>query len=230
MEKFVDLHLAPVQRHEAPSDHGMQRRELNMYQHWNHSIHYYPLLLAAVPSGADLVLDVGCGVGTLSQALQGRVRRVVGIDSDEVSIAQARTMTDTTIEYVLGDILSHPFNYGSFDAVLSVATLHHMDVVAGLQRMGELARPGGLVGVIGLARDESWKDLVFAGMGRIANMAYRATKGYWEHSSPRCWPPPEGWESMRRISARVLPGSRFCRHLLWRYSLIWEKPAAPRHQ
>ena len=30
---------------------------------------------------------------------------------------------------------------------------------------------------------------------------------------------------MARPAARVLPGARFGRHLLWRYSLIWTKPA-----
>ena len=29
---------------------------------------------------------------------------------------------------------------------------------------------------------------------------------------------------MRRIAAQELPGVRYRRHLLWRYSLVWTKP------
>jgi hypothetical protein len=29
---------------------------------------------------------------------------------------------------------------------------------------------------------------------------------------------------MARPAARVLPGVRYRRHLLWRYSLLWQKP------
>lgn len=31
---------------------------------------------------------------------------------------------------------------------------------------------------------------------------------------------------MRRIAAATVPGARFGRHLLWRYSLVWAKPGA----
>ena len=39
-----------------------------------------------------------------------------------------------------------------------------------------------------------------------------------------CWPPPEDYAGMRAIAADVLPGSRFRRHLLWRYSIIEARP------
>jgi hypothetical protein len=44
--------------------------------------------------------------------------------------------------------------------------------------------------------------------------------------SPRgiAWPPPETYRQMKRIAAEVLPGSRYRRHVLGRYSLIWKKP------
>jgi hypothetical protein len=41
--------------------------------------------------------------------------------------------------------------------------------------------------------------------------------------APETWPPPESFTGTRRIAARVLPGSRFRRHVLWRYSLVWTK-------
>jgi hypothetical protein len=38
------------------------------------------------------------------------------------------------------------------------------------------------------------------------------------------WPPPETYGGMRALARELLPGARFRRHLLWRYSLIWRKP------
>lgn len=45
----------------------------------------------------------------------------------------------------------------------------------------------------------------------------------WEHPSPTHWPPPETYAAMRRTAARILPGARLRRRLLWRYSLVWTK-------
>ena len=33
------------------------------------------------------------------------------------------------------------------------------------------------------------------------------------------------WAQVRETAARLLPGVRYRRHLLWRYSLVWTKPA-----
>lgn len=198
-----------------------------MERRWNHNIRYHSILLDAVPRNAAVVLDAGCGVGTLTQSLRSKAHKVVGIDLDAAGLALARSTATGGIEYVCGDFLDHPFAPESFDAVLSVATLHHMDATAGLRRMRELVRPGGVVGVIGLARNDSLVDYAAGGVGLAASWAYRAVKGYWEHPSPQVWPPPETWESMRRIALRELPGCRFRRHLLWRYSLLWTKPRQP---
>ncbi|NYE47090.1 hypothetical protein HDA32_002210 [Spinactinospora alkalitolerans] len=32
------------------------------------------------------------------------------------------------------------------------------------------------------------------------------------------------WGEVRREARHLLPGSLFRRHLLWRYSAVWEKP------
>lgn len=194
---------------------------------WNHNVHYHALLLDAVPRGARRVLDVGCGEGMLARALRGRAERVIGIDLDEPSLALARAAGGDGIEYVLGDVRSFPFEPASFDAVVSVATLHHMDAAAGLRRMAELLRPGGVLAVVGLARNASLLDHAHGLVGLVASWILRIAKGgYWQHPSPIVWPPPESWASMRAIASRELPGVRWRRHLLWRYSLVWTKPAS----
>jgi hypothetical protein len=60
----------------------------------------------------------------------------------------------------------------------------------------------------------------------VGHLLHKATKGYWEISAPIVWPPPETYAGMRRLAAGLLPGVRYRRRLLWRYSLVWTKPAA----
>jgi len=193
---------------------------------WNTNIHYHRLILQAIPDGAKRVLDVGCGDGVLCAQLVHRgVERVVGLDTDAGVLERARArFSGLPIEWVHGDILDvdllsdHPY-----DAVLSVATLHHMGATAGLTRFAELVRPGGIVGVIGLAANDWW-DLPCAAFGQFMRQAVGVTRGCWEHSAPMAWPPRETYREMKRVACGVLPGVHYKRHLYSRYSLVWTRP------
>jgi len=193
---------------------------------WNHNTHYYPLILAAVPDGCLRALDVGCGEGLLTRELAVRVPEVVGIDNDEPSIALAREQgPEGRAEYVLGDFLGYPFPAASFSLVNCVAALHHMDPAAALTRMAELLTPGGVLVVNGVARPAP-RDLPLDLAAVVANLGYRAARGYWHHPSPVVWPPPHTYREIRALAEDLLPGVRYRRHLLWRYSLTWTRPAA----
>jgi 2-polyprenyl-3-methyl-5-hydroxy-6-metoxy-1,4-benzoquinol methylase len=194
-------------------------------QPWNANIHYHPLLLHALPQAAQRVLDVGCGDGILSAELaRAGVPHVVGLDSDAGVLDRAKARHPrATVEWSQGDVFDVPFQAGSFDAVVSVATLHHIDAQAGLARFADLIRPGGLVGVVGLAAIDWW-DLPYASIAHGAQLVLGLARGRWEHSAPTVWPPPTTYREIRHISSRVLPGVRYRRHLLGRYSLLWTKP------
>jgi SAM-dependent methyltransferase len=201
---------------------GVRERD----RRWNHNIHYYPLVLAAVPPGCQRVLEVGCGEGMLARQLACRVPRVVGIDQHAASIELARRQgPDGQVEFVCGDFLTHPFPLASFGLIACVAALHHMDAAAALARMGQLLVPGGTLVIVGLARSRP-PDLPWEAAAVIANLGHRATKGYWQHPSPIVWPPPHTYRQVRALAGEALPGVRFRRHLLWRYSLVWAKPAS----
>ncbi|MEV4890701.1 class I SAM-dependent methyltransferase [Nonomuraea sp. NPDC055795] len=190
---------------------------------WNHNIHFHPRILSALPHGARRALDVGCGEGMLARELRRRVPRVTGIDLDAPSVELAREQPGE-IDYIVGDFLTHPFEPASFDVIASVATLHHMDAAAGLARMRELLRPGGVVAVVGLARSTMPGDLPRDLAGMAVGMVHRAVKGHWVHPSPMVWPPPVTYSRMRELAAEILPGSRYRRHLLLRYTIVWRKP------
>jgi SAM-dependent methyltransferase len=191
---------------------------------WNHNIHYFPLVLDAVPVGCQRALDVGCGEGMLARQLADRVPEVVGIDVHAPSIALAREQGPAgRVEYVLGDFLGYPFPAASFGLISCVAALHHMDPATALTRMAGLLAPGGTLVVNGVARPVP-RDLPLDLAAVVVNLGYRAVRGYWHHPSPIVWPPPHTFREIRALAGDLLPGVRYRRHLLWRYSLTWTRP------
>jgi SAM-dependent methyltransferase len=194
---------------------------------WNHNIQYHELILAAVPADAERVVDVGCGEGLLTRQLRRRLPHVVGIDADPASIELARQQDPhARIGYQLGDFLTHPFPPESFDVVTCVAALHHMPPAAALTTMARLLRPGGVLIVVGCARSRLPADLCWEIAAVLTHRLLRLTKTEWHQPAPTRWPPPHTYAQIRRLAQRLLPGTRYRRHLLWRYSLTWIKPPA----
>jgi SAM-dependent methyltransferase len=191
---------------------------------WNHNSQYGRELLDAISPQAVDALDVGCGEGWLVRELRGVVDHVVGIDPDAASVAIARSYGEGEgVGYLVDDFLVHPFAPASFDVVVSVASLHHMDEESALGRMAELLRPGGTLGVVGLARTCSASDFGWDIAGAVATRAHKLTKHHWETPAPRTWPPPHTYREIESLSRRVLPGCRFRRRPLFRYVVTWTK-------
>ena len=173
------------------------------------------------------MLDVGCGEGMLARQLARLVPQVVGIDQDAASIELARRQDPGgEIGFICGDFLTHPLTPACFNMITSVAALHHMDARTALGLMNQLLAPGGTLAIVGLARSRVPADLPHETAAAIANFGYRLTRTYWEQPAPTVWPPPHTYASMKALARHALPGVRYRRHLLWRYSLVWVKPPA----
>ncbi|MBO2448237.1 class I SAM-dependent methyltransferase [Actinomadura barringtoniae] len=189
---------------------------------------YESVVLDAIPRGCGRAVDVGCGNGGLTRELRRRgVPEVVGIDLSEACIERCRAHPDGAgIKYVVGDVLGGALEPGSFDLVSSMASLHHMDTRAGLVGLRDLVAPGGVLAVVGLARPDLPKDIPREVAAAIVSRV-RPVPGMSEDMPrpPIVWPPPERYATVRRLAAEVLPGVRWRRHLRFRYSLVWTKPA-----
>lgn len=192
---------------------------------WSHNVHYHPVVLRALPAGCERVLDVGCGEGALARELSRVVPHVTAIDLDGpiIDVAREEAAADT-VHYVFGDFMTHGFEPESFDAVASIATLHHMDTAPALERMRTLLRPGGRLALVGLARSRHPIDLPFDLAGVVGTRLRRLREPYREVKAPTIWPPPETYRGMKRIAERILPGVRYRRHMYFRFSLVWRKP------
>ncbi|MFE3026804.1 class I SAM-dependent methyltransferase [Nocardia tengchongensis] len=193
-------------------------------ERWNHNIEYHPLLANAV-AGARDVLDVGCGEGMLARRIRLDGAAVTGIDPDPTSIELAREQSpDGDITYLRADFLDHPFAPQSFDGIVSIAALHHMDTVEALTRMRDLLRPGGTLAVVGMARNDFPADLPWEAAALLTSIKDRLFRTQWPHPSPVVWPPPHTYAETRRTAEQIMPGIRYRRHVLWRFSLVWTKP------
>ncbi len=196
--------------------------------YWNHNVHYQPVILRAVPPRCGRALDVGCGDGMLACRLAERCTEVTGIDRDDRMIALARERARAQphpghLSFVAADFLAYPLAEASFDFACANTSLHHMDFAAALTAMARVLRPGGHLAVIGLARDGSLADLVAAAPAVPVNLYYRAV--YHEGSSGAPIKEPDmTWGQVRATANTLLPGVRYRRRLLWRYSLRWDKP------
>lgn len=110
------------------------------------------VLDAARLDGAEALLDVGCGTGTLAIAAARRLggtAKVAGIDPAPHQIARARgkaRRAGLDIDFRQATIEALPFADRSFDRAFSTLMLHHLppDVKRqGLAELMRVLRPGG---------------------------------------------------------------------------------------
>ena len=120
-------------------------------------------LLPHLEPGKSL-LDVGCGPGTITLDLAGRLApgRVVGVDPvEDVLVAARADAADagaTNLTYETGDVYRLAFEDGAFDLVHAHQVLQHLaDPVAALREMGRVCRDGGWVA----ARDSDYSAMTW---------------------------------------------------------------------
>lgn len=192
---------------------------------WNHNTHYHRLIPRAAPPPYGQVLDVGCGEGLLTRRLAPLATQVTGVDLSSTMIERARASVGprTNLDYVCGDVLTIELGH-RFDLVTCFATLHHLDLHAGLDRLRSLTAPGGTLLVVGLARTTSALDVVASLVGVPANLWANRRRGHWEPDAPLA-EPTVGLDQIRAACRELLPGARLRRHLYWRYSLTWHAPS-----
>lgn len=169
-----------------------------------------------LPGGAT-ALDLGCGAGEHAGLLAERYERVLAVDVSEPMLAFASPHERVT--YECRDLFDVQ---GQFDLVLTVNTLHHVDVRAALRHIGTLVAPGGTAIVVDLIRrlpHVVWKMpalRAFTVLDLVRDLLHRSPTA-WERfrlSNDRAWlahmrsdryPTMDEW---RDAFAAELPGAR----------------------
>ncbi len=201
---------------------------------WNHNNHYHRYLLRHVPLRRGLALDVGCGTGEFSRVLSGRFDTVIGIDfsPEMINVANQTGGAAKNVEYMCRDFAETEFADGSFDCVVSIAALHHMNMSDTLERAARLLRPGGRLMILDILRATVFVDYLYASAGVNINFfGRRVRQEPKSRELKKAWAdhgPLDHYSSASEIcevAGRLLPRYRFRRHLYFRYSLVWEKPS-----
>jgi 2-polyprenyl-3-methyl-5-hydroxy-6-metoxy-1,4-benzoquinol methylase len=200
---------------------------------WDHNSHYHNYLLKQIPANATQALEIGCGAGAFSRQLSGYVDRVLALDlsPEMIKLAQQRSVQYSNIEYQIADVLTFDFPEQQFDCVVSIATLHHLPLESTLQKLRSALKPNGMLLVLDLYEAEGLRDwmqdllavpvhtiLKLKHTGRIRET--REVRAAWAaHGANDTY---LSVSEVRRICDHLLPGANVRKHLLWRYSIVWQ--------
>ncbi|AZQ37263.1 class I SAM-dependent methyltransferase [Streptomyces cyaneochromogenes] len=197
--------------------------------YWNHNVHYHRVVLAAVPDGCRAALDVGCGDGLLARKLATKAASVTGVDRSPEMIRQARAQTRGNITFLEADYLDGAtLPEGKYDFISAVAVVHHARFEDAVGALVRLLAPGGRLVIVGMAYNKTALDWVISGCGVPPSMLTRWLRG--GKRGPAAMPVQDSamhWGEARRAARSLLPGCRFRRRLLWRYTLEWDAPDTP---
>jgi SAM-dependent methyltransferase len=187
-------------------------------------------LLRQIPHCNDL-LDAGCGLGLTASIAADRATHVTGIDLSPVMIARARRDYGHRATFEVADFLEYlPAHPESFDCIISLAALHHIDAATALPLMASALRRGGTLLILDILDREGILNLLVNVFAAAVSVSRRILlRQWWSRELHAAWNAHgrgERYESAATLPRlrEILPGARIRRHLIWRYSLIWTKP------
>ena len=202
---------------------------------WTSNNHYHNLLLRHVPQNCERALEIGCGTGAFARELARRCRQVVALDlsAEMIRVARSQSKQFDNLEFQLADAMTWDFPRSHFDFICSIATLHHLEQRELFVKMRDALKPGGALVVLDLVESNGFVERMLDVIGLGVSGGLRMI-----HNG-RLNPPAEvrkAWEQhgkhdhystlrqMRALADDVLPGSSVKRRLLWRYTLVYQKP------
>jgi len=180
-------------------------------------------LLAQLPRGRGAALEIGCGAGPVARRLAQSFDRVTAIDVSPAMIAEAKRRAPS-IDFVCADMFDWLRDHaGAYDCIVTVSTLHHVDLGDALRAMARSLRPGGrLLALDVMHRRNPFLDAVAFALG-LRFTSWKLRKAFRRHGRNETY---LTIEEARRVARRELPGARVNAHLMWRYSIVWDKPSS----
>jgi SAM-dependent methyltransferase len=131
------------------------------------------MLLDRLTAPSDLVLEAGCGSAVVVAYLDGLGRRVIGLDRALGALVTAKRQAPR-LELIAGDLTRLPFGTSSFDRVISLGAVEHLErgAVGALVEHHRVLKPRGslLITVPRVGPLKRWNDFL--------NLTLRGRHGY----------------------------------------------------
>lgn len=120
--------------------HGFNERELEFTGDM-----YFDIVTPEMLNEGSTVIDIGCGSGRWIKYLDGRYKKVVGLDPSKAIFAADKLLgPNEKVELVQASTDHIPFPESSFDFAYSLGVLHHIpDTEKALQDSVKMVRSGG---------------------------------------------------------------------------------------
>lgn len=191
--------------------------------YWNHNVAYYEWIRKET-EGCYAILDVGCGDGRLLSSLYHEERYLVGIDKDKTCVYLSELRLKDQAELIHTDFESYR-PLVRFDAVIFVASLHHMDMRQALKKARAILNEQGKIIIVGLAKPSSLTDYLIEGLRVIPVKVIsliRHMKSDEDSGIPVSYEMPR-MNEVRQVIQELLPGAEIRNGLYYRYLVSWTK-------
>ncbi len=198
----------------------------NNISYWNHNFVYYKWVKKQVKD-KEKILDVGCGNGELAVYLAKDNNCIVGIDPYNSCIERAQKMTKNynNISFEVSSFEDFDSSSDSFDAVVFIASFHHMVAVDAIEKAKKILRRGGKIVIVGCARPNSISDwlveIVRYFPCKIISF-FHNEKSSEELDLPTSYNFPT-MQEVRHLVKKYLPNAKLSNGLYYRYLLTWTK-------
>ena len=128
---------------------------------WNHNSNYYNWIEEQLKD-KNIILDVGCGEGSLVKYLNNNKRYIVGIDISKKCLEKANKNIKKidNIKFILTSLEDFENRNEYFDAIIFCASLHHMEMDKAITKSKNLLKQKGILLIIGLYKPSSIYDWI----------------------------------------------------------------------
>jgi ubiquinone/menaquinone biosynthesis C-methylase UbiE len=195
---------------------------------------YHGYVRRHLPQQCENALEIGCGTGEFTRRLATRAASVTAVDLSPqmIRLARQQSVAYPNIEYLTGDVMRLSLPAEHYDCIVSLATLHHLQLEQALLKMKGALKAGGVLIIHDLLADERLIDRAVSASAYPVSAARRLWKtgrlrapremreAWREHGKGEVYLTPNG---VREMCRRYLPGAKIRRHLLWRYTVVWPR-------
>jgi len=142
MKQFIKQILSKIKKND--NDFFLtEKRWTNIYLANKNSLFYKTIKshLAKIPP-KSFVIEYGSSIGIISNILGKKHQHVFGLDTSFSALLEAKKKSPRTCEYILSDVLQHPFGKKKFDLIIALNLFELVEPLSLLNTISSQIRNG----------------------------------------------------------------------------------------